>query len=242
MSNFTDLEDRFAKLLGGKTSPVAISFSATAPTGIRKFMGQVPSGCSFWRLAASAPRGKSAFVTAPQDHYNCPIGSYTHHMDLPKERHSELEGVLKFMVDLGYLSMEEVPQIPRWQAAGQFVTYSRLSDANATPDAVIFSLPAKGAMILSEAAHLAKVHSGNGAMMRPTCMAVPAAVASGTTTSLGCIGNRVYTELDDGNMYAVVRGRDLETVLGALERITDANAQLFSYHTQRKAELNRPTA
>src|SRR5207253_1026268 len=82
--------------------------------GVRKFMGQVPSSCSFWRVAQSAAPGKSAFFTVPSDHYNCPIGSYTHNVALPKDREHELTDVLGLMAQIGYVRMEEIPQIPRW--------------------------------------------------------------------------------------------------------------------------------
>lgn len=47
---------------------------------------------------------------------------------------------------------------------------------------------------------------------RPTCMALPAALAPGVVASSGCIGNRVYTELGEDELYAVVPRRDLESV------------------------------
>ena len=41
---------------------------------------------------------------------------------------------------------------------------------------------------------------------RPSCMALPAALAHGTVSSLGCIGNRVYTGLGEDELYVVVPG------------------------------------
>src|SRR5687768_6247561 len=108
------LSARLSSALALDRAPVAVSFCAAVPDGVRRFMGQVPSGCSFWSLAATAPAGRSAFYTLPGDHFGCPVGSYTHNIDLPAERAGELTDVLGFMTGLGYLKMEEVPGIPRW--------------------------------------------------------------------------------------------------------------------------------
>ena len=67
--------------------------------------GAQPSGCTFWSIASEG----RVFYTAPEDHYNCPIGSYTHHIPLPKEREHELTDTLSLMSDLGYIRMAEVP-------------------------------------------------------------------------------------------------------------------------------------
>ena len=49
----------------------------------------------------------------PGDHLNCPVGSYTHAIDLPPDRAAELEQALSLMAGIGYVRMEEVPSIPR---------------------------------------------------------------------------------------------------------------------------------
>ena len=90
--NFSDLDAAFAKYLSLDIAPVAVSFRKSAPAGVRAFAGSAPSGCSFWKIAADLPRGKSAFTTVGADHFNCPIGAYTHRIDLPKERAQELPG------------------------------------------------------------------------------------------------------------------------------------------------------
>ncbi|HJZ88549.1 MAG TPA: DUF169 domain-containing protein [Polyangia bacterium] len=240
MATWKDLEKTLVDSLDLKSPPVAVAFLAAPPAGVRRFMGQVPSGCGFWSLAARAPAGKSAFYTVPSDHYNCPIGSYTHHIELPPERAQELEGVLGLMVEIGYLKMEEVPQIPRWPAQPAAVVYARLADTPVPPDAVLVAAPARATMLLGEASRAAGKSSALPALPRPTCMAIPAAAAHGTTMSLACIGNRIYTGLDDGDLYSFVRGADLEAVVSALPTIVSANAKLTAYHNQRKPQLTRP--
>jgi uncharacterized protein (DUF169 family) len=231
------LEKEIMSALSLSHAPVAITFTSAPPKGVRAFMGEVPSGCSFWRIASTAPAGKSAFYTVPADHYNCPIGSYTHHIDLPAARAKELDDVLGIMCQLGYVKMEEVPQIPRWSPGA--IVYSRLADAPLEPDVVLFALSPGSAMLLGEAARHAGKSSSLPPMPRPTCMAVPAAAQHGTTMSLACIGNRIYTEIGDGEVYMMIRGADLPAIAESLKTIVAANAALTEYHQKRKPTLTR---
>jgi len=93
-------------------------------------------------------------------------------------------------------------------------------------------------MLLQEAAQRAGRSSPFPILGRPTCMALPAAFASGTVTSSGCIGNRVYTDLGEGELYAIVAGKDLGHVADELETIVSANAQLAEYHQTRRREIS----
>ncbi len=92
-------------------------------------------------------------------------------------------------------------------------------------------------MLLNEAAARAGVSSGTPALGRPTCMALPASLAHGSILSLGCIGNRVYTGLGEGEMYFVLRGKDLAAVADALAVIAGANSALQTYARGRRFEL-----
>jgi uncharacterized protein (DUF169 family) len=69
-------------------------------------------------------------------------------------------------------------------------------------------------------------------------MALPAALEHGTLTSLGCIGNRVYTGLGEDEMYVVVRGSDLAAVAETLTTIENANAALEEYARGRQQQLS----
>ncbi len=235
--SLSDLDVVFAKHLSLDVAPVAVSFSKTAPAGVRAFSGSAPSGCSFWKIAAELPRGKSAFTTVAPDHYNCSIGAYVHRIELPKDRAQELPETLGLMAKIGYLKMEEVAGIPRLPETPGAVVYSRLGDAPVDPDVVIFALKPAAAMQLAEASIAAGVAGSSGPLARPTCMALPAAMAGGTTQSLGCVGNRVYTGLDEGYLYTVVRGPDLGKLAAALETVSSSNAALLQHHESRKQSL-----
>jgi uncharacterized protein (DUF169 family) len=233
MTNYRRLEEQFSKNLGLERRPVAIKSMTTVPHGVAKFTGTVPSSCSFWRLASEG----RTFYTVPSDHYNCPIGAYTHNIPLPPDREKELSGTLNFMADIGYIRMAEVPGIPRLPATPAAVVYAPLGDTPLDPDAVIFSGPAGAVMLLQESAIRAGAAAQTSTLGRPTCMAVPAAMALGTVASAGCVGNRVYTDLGPGELYAVVPAKDLERVAAETATIREANLKLLEYHTKRRQEL-----
>jgi uncharacterized protein (DUF169 family) len=214
--------------------PVAVAYADAPPPGVERFEGSEPSGCSFWRLAAAG----RTFYTVPENHFNCAVGAYTHNITLSPEREQETGLTLKMMFDLGYVRPEEVPQIPRLAKSPMAVVYSPLGDAPVAPDVVLFACRPRAAMLLNEAANRAGVASGAPALGRPTCMALPASLQHGAIFSLGCIGNRVYTGLNEEEMYFVLRGKDLEAVADALEVVTRANAALSDYAIDRRQTLS----
>jgi uncharacterized protein (DUF169 family) len=231
--NFRGIEAKIQKALGVGKRPVAVKFLDAVPEGVEKFTGTEPSGCSFWRLAAA---GK-VFHTVPQDHYNCPIGSYTHSISLPPERAKELEQTLGLMAQIGYVKMEEIPGIPRLAKEPAAIVYAPLGDTPVEPDVVLFAGAASQIMLVHEAALRAGCAATLPILGRPTCMALPAAMAYGSVVSSGCIGNRVYTGLGEGEMYVVVPGKDLLRIASELETVTSANAQLAQYHKGRRESL-----
>jgi uncharacterized protein (DUF169 family) len=92
-------------------------------------------------------------------------------------------------------------------------------------------------MWLYEAAVRAGVTPQLPLLGRPTCMALPAALGGGVATSLGCVGNRVYTDLAEDELYVALPGRDLPRIVAELDTIATANAALADYHRGRRADL-----
>jgi uncharacterized protein (DUF169 family) len=220
------------ELLGLSTTPVAVTFQASAPAGVPRIDAAGPSGCTYWKLAGEG----RTFYTEASDHYNCPIGSYTHGIDLPANRAQELPDVLGTMFGLGYVRQEEVPGIPRRQGAFGVAVYAPLADAALEPDVVLIRGNAKQVMLLAEAA---AAGAASGLMGRPTCAAIPQALQTGAgVASLGCIGNRVYTDMADDELYFVLAGKQLSTVAEKLATIVKANEQLESYHRARMSALS----
>src|SRR4051812_17340122 len=131
----------------GAVRLVAVAYLDSPPDGSERFTGSVPSGCTFWSLAASG----RTFYTVPSDHLNCPIGSYTHAIDLPAARAAELEQTLSFMSGVGYVRLEEVPSIPRLPKTPAVTYYAPLAQTIVHPDVVIASGRPGPLMLLQEA-------------------------------------------------------------------------------------------
>jgi uncharacterized protein (DUF169 family) len=231
--DYRELDRRLTTTLGLTRAPIAVAFRDAPPPGVAKFTGQEPSGCSFWRIAG----GGRVFYTVPADHHNCVIGSHTHNIPLSAERARELPDMLQFMTGLGYLRMEEVAGIPQLPRTPGVVIYAPLGATPVDPDVVLFAGRPGRLMLLQEAAVRAGVGAPASALGRPTCMALPAALTHGLVTSGGCIGNRVYTDLGDDELYVAVAGRDLARIAAEAETIAAANATLREHHEQRRRTL-----
>jgi|SRR5437867_7111440 len=235
MSDYRTIERQLSENLQLENRPVAITFRDAPPAGVSKFTGTEPSGCSFWRLAA----GGRTFYTVPGDHYNCAIGSYTHNISLPSERAQELEQTVNFMTSIGYIRMEEIPGIARLPRTPAAIIYAPLAETPVEPDVVLFwDSPAK-IMLLQEAAIRAGVASQTNVLARPTCMALPAALSHGMVLSTGCIGNRIYTDIGDAELYLAIPGKDTARVAAEAQTIRTANAQLSDYHRERRQKLSK---
>jgi uncharacterized protein (DUF169 family) len=72
---------------------------------------------------------------------------------------------------------------------------------------------------------------------RPTCMALPASLEAGVIASTGCIGNRIYTDLGQDELYVAVPGKDIACVADETQTIASANATLTGYHRERRQAL-----
>ena len=233
MVEYRALETALVKAFGLARRPVAISFRDNPPAGVAKFGGSMPSSCSFWRLAAE---GK-AFYTVPGDHYNCAVGSYTHNIELPQERASELDQTVSFMTRVHYIRMEEIPGFARLPKTPGVIVYAPLADAPVDPDVVLFlGKPAQMSLLLEAAARIG-AGGKTSYVGRPTCSALAATLAEGAVVSPACIGNRVYTDLGDDELYVAIRGSDVTRVASEAQTIVEANRQLADYHRARRKDL-----
>ena len=233
MTDYRTVERQLSGALRLQRRPVAVAFRSTPPPGVARFSGVEPSGCSFWRLAMS----EKTFYTVPADHHNCPIGSYTHNITPPAERAGELEQTLGLMADLGYLRMEEVPAIPRLPTTPGAVVYAPLGDTPVDPDVVLVAGRPGRVMLRQEAALRAGIAAPAPLLGRPTCMALPASLAQGVIATTGCVGNRVYTDLGEDELYVVIPGKDVARVAAEAQTIANANLKLSEYHRGRRHAL-----
>src|ERR1700682_146475 len=95
VTDWKELERRISATVKLPRRAIAVTFLEAAPSGVAKFEGTQPSGCSFWRLAAEG----RTFYTLPENHFNCAVGAYTHNITLSPEREKETGDTLKLMLD-----------------------------------------------------------------------------------------------------------------------------------------------
>ncbi|MGH7305913.1 MAG: DUF169 domain-containing protein, partial [Candidatus Rokuibacteriota bacterium] len=156
---------------------------------------------------------------------------------LPPDRAGELPQTLALMTELGYLKMEEVPGIPRLPEAPGVVIYAPLAESPVDPDVVLVAGRPGRVMLLQEAALRAGIAAPAPLLGRPTCMALPASIAQGVIASAGCIGNRVYTDLGEDELYVMIPGQDVARVAAEAQTIASANLKLSDYHRERRRAL-----
>ena len=231
----SDESNRLEELLGLNCPPLAISFCDVPPEGVARIEAVAPAGCSYWKLAAEG----RVFYTEASDHYNCPVGAYTHGIEMPTERREELDGLMRMMLELEYLQEEEIAKIPHHTESFGVAVYAPWSLSPCEPQVVIVQGNAKQIMILWEAARSAGIQGDDETMGRPTCAMIPAARQQGRLiTSLGCIGNRVYNELADDQLYVALPAERMVEVIKHLETVVEANRQLERLHRERMASAS----
>ena len=90
-------------------------------------------------------------------------------------------------------------------------------------------------MLLTEAAIAAGINP-NGVMPRPTCAFIQETLQTGRATPcFACIVNRVYTGMDNDELYYAIPGLKIAEVVAVLEKIVPANQALESFHQARCA-------
>jgi len=234
--SWTACGKQLRRLLDLALPPVAIAFQASPPSNMTRIDEPAPAGCGYWRLAAE---GK-IFYTEASDHYTCPVGAHTHGVDLPADVVRELNGLVETMVQMQYITMDEIPAIPRRTAPFGVAMYAPLSAAPFEPELVLVRGTTQQLMLLAEAAQAVGLAGGGATMGRPTCAILPRALQSRqATASFGCIGNRVYTGLGDDEGYYVIPGGKIAEVVARLGAIVEANQRLRDFHTERAARSSR---
>jgi uncharacterized protein (DUF169 family) len=219
-----------AELLGLASPPVAISFVAEAPSDVPHAAAAEPAGCGYWRRAAAG----EVFYTVADDHKGCPVGAHTHNVTLSASEQQDLMNMVHTMVELSYLKMEEVPQIPTRRTPLQVAVYAPLSLAPEPPDVVLVRGNPRQLMLLAEASQAAGVAGSSATMGRPTCAVLPQAINSErTASSFGCVGNRVYTGAGENDAYFAIPGARLGAIVESLAVLVHANGELEKFHRAR---------
>jgi uncharacterized protein (DUF169 family) len=229
--DYADLGNRLQTLLGLQRQAVAIAFLDKAPAGVPRVRPPRPASCSYWKLASEG----EVFHTTADDHRNCTIGAHTHGVSLSPEKAAELQATIGQMIGLSYLRPEEVPQIPHRTEPFQVAVYSPLAQSPCEPQIVLIRGNARQFMLLTEAVIGAGIDPSR-MRARPTCAFLPDTLQTGRATpSLACIGNRVYTDMGNDELYYAIPALRVAELVAALEKIVVANQALERFHQARCA-------
>lgn len=230
MDKKASLHDRLRDLLGPGVSAVAVAFVDQPPAGVAHVGRSVPSGCTFWKLAADG----HAFYTDPADHLGCPVGAHTHGLPPGPDGGAALMDMIKLMVGLDYLRESEVADIPTLAGGFRHAVYAPLASTPVAPDVVILRGSARMMMLAAEAARAAGIDGAAPVRERPTCSMIAQVMASGRAQpSFACAGNRVYTGLGEGEVYFAVPGSRLDAFVDRLAAVAAANRKLEDFHRAR---------
>jgi len=233
MLDYSILELELCETAGLSRRPVAVTFRSSAPQGIPKFAGKVPSGCSFFGIAA----GGMTFYTVSTDHRNCALGCYCHNLSLPPGHAEELAKTMTSLSDTGSFQFEEIHSVPRTEVNPEAVIYSPLGNTPVDPDIAVLVVRPLQAMFLQEAALRRHIGVKVAPFGRPTCMSLHAALKDTAVTSAGCMGNRVYNALGDDEFYMLIPGRLLAKVTDEVQSIATANAKLAEQYLEKRNSM-----
>lgn len=230
---YSDLSNKLTGALALTQPPVAITFGDDASNAPEPEQA-VPAGCSFWEIGA-----KQTVSTHAAHHQHCSIGVHTHNLQgAAASQGAELETALGAMTGLGYVTGDEVAQIPVMGKNHSNVTYGPLNAAQNQPTLVLVVADAAQSLTLTEA--VTRVDGqAPPAMGRPACALVPQVVNSGAAAaSLGCCGARAYMDSLKSNIVLWgLPGDRLEQYVSTIETMSSANSILTNFHTKRREAI-----
>ena len=215
--------------------PIAVSFTEAAPPGVQTFEHEVPSACTFWRKAEA-----NVFYVPAAKHFNCPIGAMTMGFEMPGDVQDNLMQVVQKMFGAGYISPEETGKIPSVKKKKSGIVYGPLKDFPVEADLILMWLTPQQAMLYSEAAGICRWTENLPAAVfgRPSCAALPIALENRQSTfSLGCAGMRIFTEVSDDRILAVLPGEKAQDFVKGLEVVGNANASMQTFYEEHKAKF-----
>jgi len=215
--------------------PVAMALVDDQPQGVESFEGDVPSFCTFWRMAE-----KKAFYAPADKHFNCPIGAMVLGFEMPKEVQEELGGLVKKMCECSYLSEDEPANIPTITEKKAGVVYGPLKDFPVEPQLILMWLKPSQAMIYNEVLGCCKWSGSMQSMAlgRPACAVIPTTLdKSPFGMSLGCTGMRTFTEVSDEHILATLNYKEIDSFLTSLKTTVSANKEMKEFYLDHKSKI-----
>jgi len=227
--SWSDLAGALTTSLGLTTPPIAITFAARIPEGIDAFegtkpaaasdgrTGPVPAGCVFWTKAVDR-----TFSTVASDHANCSVGIVVHGFASLDEVAGNSD--VAALLESGWVTMEQVLNIPTVHERPGSVSYGPLADAGRAPDVVLIRITAGQLMLLADA--VPGLHIGG----KPQCHIVALAKEKGeVAASLGCTLSRARSGMPGDEMTCAIPATRLAEVVESIEATARVDAIAASY-------------
>lgn len=232
--SYRTVADQITSHLDLESAPVALAFVDAAPPEIPTFEGEVPSSCTLWRRAEAG-----IFYAPAATHFNCPVGALTMGFALPDAVQQQLGGFVEKMCQCDYLGADEPAGLPSVGKPKVGIVYGPLRDFPLEPDLALIWLRPSQAMLANEAAGSAAWTSSPLPVLgRPACAALPTALdREQATMSLGCMGMRTFTEVDDDRLLSVIPASRLSAFEQSLAKTHAANAKMQSFYQGHKASF-----
>jgi uncharacterized protein (DUF169 family) len=162
------------------------------------------------------------FTTTEADHGNCSVGLMTHGFATLDEVAGNDD--VAALLSTGWVTMEDVPNIPVVAERPGAVTYGPLADTAVDPDVVLVRLTAKSLMVLSDALPGLRVEG------KPQCHIVAVAKEQGeVAASVGCMLSRVRTGMPSTETTCAIPAVKLAEVVAAVEATSVVDAQVAAY-------------
>ena len=229
------IDREISSAFGLDIPPVAMAFVEDPPQGIELMEEEVPSFCTFWRMAE-----KKVFYAPANRHYNCPIGAMILGIEMPKEVQEQLGGLVKKMCECSYLSEEEPANIPTLSQKLSGVVYGPLKDFPMDPQLILMWLKPSQAMIYNEVLGCCKWSGSMESMAlgRPARAVIPSTLNNSSSgMSLGCTGMRTFTEVSDEQILITLNGKEIDSFLTNLATTVSANKEMEEFYLEHKKNI-----
>ena len=229
------IDQEISSAFGLDISPIAMALVDNQPQGVETMEEEVPSFCTFWRMAE-----KKSFYAPANKHYNCPIGAMVLGFEMPKEVQDQLGGLVKKMCECSYLSEDEPANIPTITEKKAGVVYGPLKDFPVAPQLILMWLKPSQAMIYNEVLGCCKWSGSMDSMAlgRPACAVIPTTLnKSPFGMSLGCTGMRTFTEVSDDHILATLNCTEIDSFLTSLQTTLSANKEMKEFYTDHKNKI-----
>jgi len=231
------LSQELTEALSLSVPPIALTFSAAPIDGVPAFQdampqptedgrtGRVPAGCVFWMKAVDG-----TFNTAPEDHYNCSVGTFTHGLKKIEEVGGNQD--VATLLSSGWVDEAAVSTIPFVSERPGNITYGPLAQTPVDPDVVLLRMTARSLMILRDAYPQLPIEG------KPQCHIVPMAKEhQQMAASVGCMLSRVRTGMPNHEMTATIPAAQLPQVAERLASVAQVDATVGRYAAQDAARF-----